>query len=158
MPRCAVPGAPFAVIVALSLALMAGCGSEDAPAASAEPGTAATAEGSDSPDTPDSPDAAAGGPSPELTSALADVQKVAPRLESLYRNKEYPRDLDDVVASMDDAQLELSDGNSLGAYRYDEKSVEFVLCVENSSGAFATYDTAPMATGEKGEEGSCPQM
>lgn len=101
---------------------------------------------------------AGGDPGPALESALADVRKAAPRLESYYRTRTYPTELGDVVASLDDVQLELAPGNSLGAYRYDAGAAEFVLCVEHTSGAFATYDTAPMATGEKGESGGCPEL
>ena len=126
--------------IALLAALLAGCGDDggeaDAPAAATS----------------------GQGPSAALTSALDDVRKVAPRLEGYYRSGSYPRKLEDVAISMPEAGLTLAAGNSLGAYRYDTEAAEFVLCVENTSGAFATYDTAPMALGEQGETGGCPAL
>jgi hypothetical protein len=141
-----------ALLVLLASVLPAGCGEdgEDAPAdGSSAVVPVASAPASQPPD---------GDPGPALESALADVQKAAPRLESFYRSRTYPTELADVVASLSDVQLELADGNSLGAYRYDPDAKEFVLCVEHTSGAFATYDTAPMATGEQGASGGCPAL
>lgn len=93
---------------------------------------------------------------PELQSALDDVEAVAPALEGFYRNNGYPADLAGAVASLQDAGLSLSRGNTLGSYTYDAEAVEFALCVENASGAFATYDTAPMALRQSGTTGGCP--
>ena len=104
--------------------------------------------------------AAAAGPaaSPGLQSAVADVSRVAPRLEQYYFTHGYPRDLAGAKASMSNAGQKLSPGNQLGGYRYDDRAREFVLCVQTPSGAFATYDTAPMATGVQGESGGCPKL
>ncbi len=153
-----MPRAAFVLAVGLSLAL-GGCGSDDEPAASSD-GVVSTPAPSvqASRSAEASASVRAGGPSPELAAALDDVRLIAPRLEGLYRNRDYPRTLDKVIASLPEAGLELSQGNRLGAYRYDERAVEFTLCVENTSGAFATYDTAPMATGKRGEEGGCPEL
>ncbi len=97
-------------------------------------------------------------PGAALTSVLKDVNTLAPALESYFRGDPYPTTVAEVVAALPKAQLKLSKGNTLGGYRYDPDEVEFVLCVENTSGAFATYDTAPMATGKQGETGGCPAL
>lgn len=97
-------------------------------------------------------------PSAELESVFADVREVAPRLESFYRGGDYPRTLEEVLATLDDAGVALSPGNSLGAYRYDPDAVEFELCIEHEGGAYATYDTAPMSTRLSGETGGCPTL
>jgi hypothetical protein len=94
--------------------------------------------------------------SPGLESATADVSRVAPKLEQYYFVHGYPRDLDGAKASMREIGLTLSKGNDLGGYRFKESEREFILCVQNTSGALATYDTAPMATGINGEHGGCP--
>lgn len=155
----AITRTALALALGLCLALSA-CGSDDdaddtgdvsvvsTPAPSVEASRSAEATA-----TPKS-----GARSPELESALDDVRVIAPALEGLYRNREYPRALDKVIASLPETGIELAKGNTLGAYKYDEQAVEFTLCVENKSGAYATYDTAPMATGEKGESGGCPQL
>jgi hypothetical protein len=98
----------------------------------------------------------AASPSAGLTSALADVGELAPSLESYFRAHSYPRELADVVAALPEAGLRLARGNSIGGYSYDDKAVEFVLCVQNTSGAWASYDTAPMTTAQSGESGGCP--
>lgn len=99
-----------------------------------------------------------GDPSPELASALQDVGRLAPALESAYRGGDYPRELDAVVDSLGEVGLELSDDNALGGYRYDPNAVEFELCVEHTGGAWATYDTAPMSVRRSGESGGCPEL
>jgi hypothetical protein len=95
-------------------------------------------------------------PSAGLTSALADVGELAPSLESYFAAHTYPRSVAEVEAALPKANLRLAQGNSIGGYSYDDKTVEFVLCVENTSGAWATYDTKPMTTGSSGESGGCP--
>lgn len=146
------------------LAVLSGCGDDENAATTAPPDVRASEFPVPAPD----PSTAGPGPSVRssdavptaepLDSVLADVRIAAPRLEGFFRGQEYPRELADVVAALAEAGVALSPGNRLGAYRYDPDAVEFVLCVENSSGAFATYDTAPMATGEKGEDGGCPGL
>lgn len=140
----------------LSLAL-SGCGSDEESAGPGEVSVVSTPAPSVLASRSAEASAAAG-TSPELDSALDDVRVIAPALEGLYRDREYPRSLEKVIASLPQTGLELSPGNTLGAYKYDEKAVEFVLCVQNASGAYATYDTAPMATGKKGESGGCPAL
>jgi hypothetical protein len=136
----------LALAVALAAVLLTGCGDDDD--AGADPPSSTVAPARSAP--------AVATPSPGLASALADVRTIAPRLESYYRGGAYPRDLAGVLASLPKAEVKPSPGNRLGAYRYDPAAVEFVLCVENASGAYATYDTAPMALGEQGETGGCP--
>ncbi|MCY7396789.1 MAG: hypothetical protein LH468_11700 [Nocardioides sp.] len=96
------------------------------------------------------------GPSPELVSVRDDVELVAPSLESFYRDREYPVDLDQVLSTLAEADVPLSPGNRVAGYLYDGDAVEFQLCIENESGAFATYDTAPMTLRRSGETGGCP--
>lgn len=96
--------------------------------------------------------------SPGLQSARSDVERVAPALEQYYFAKGYPQDLAGAKESMAKAGLKLSPGNKIGGYRLDHHAQEFVLCVQHKSGAFATYDTAPMATGQTGDTGGCPKL
>lgn len=95
--------------------------------------------------------------SPGLTSATSDVTRIAPKLEQYYFEKGYPRDLAGAKASLKPAGQAVSKGNKVAGYSYDEVAREFVLCIQNTSGAWATYDTAPMATGASGEAGGCPK-
>lgn len=94
--------------------------------------------------------------SDELTAALADVERIAVGLEQYYVQEGYPRDLAGALATMEDADLAASPGNTVAGYRYDADAREFRLCVENASGAWATYDTAPMSVREAEESGGCP--
>ena len=143
-----------ALVAALLLCTLAACGDDDDTSDASNPtpvvGTPVPAE------TPARGKPTAGKPSAALKSVLNDVNTIAPALEGYFRGAEYPRTLDEVLAALPKSGLQLSKGNSIGGYRYDASDVEFVLCVENTSGAFATYDTAPMATGQSGESGGCP--
>lgn len=132
--------------LALLGAVLAGCGDDSSDSASAPTPSVAATVGS----TPSA------GPSDELTSTVQDVSKAAPRLEGYFRGGQYPTKLGDARQAFDELGDKLDPGNSIGGYSYDPKAVEFVLCVENTSGAWATYDTAPMATGKSGETGGCP--
>jgi hypothetical protein len=145
--------APAVAVVLLGLLALSACGGDDEPQSRATLAASvpASVPASAAPEGDDEPGEA-------LEAAVADVQKAAPRLESFYRTRGYPTELADVIASLEDVQLRLAPGNSLGAYRYDPAAVEFVLCVEHTSGAYATYDTAPMATGDKGGTGGCPAL
>lgn len=134
---------------------LAACGDDDDEITTKlDPGQVTTAPQATAQNTP--PPVADGKPSAALKSVLADVNKLAPALESYFRGDRYPTAVDEVVAALAKAKLTLSKGNSIGGYRYDASDVEFVLCVENTSGAYATYDTAPMTTGQSGESGGCP--
>ncbi len=142
-----------ALVAGLLVLSVAGCGDDDDTADASSPAQVIA--------TPTPVPTPTGKPkggkvSAALTSVLNDVNRLAPALEGYFRGQEYPRSLDEVAAAMPKTGLELSKGNSIGGYRYDASDVEFVLCVENTSGAYATYDTAPMATGQSGESGGCP--
>ncbi|NRQ50898.1 hypothetical protein [Aeromicrobium stalagmiti] len=93
-----------------------------------------------------------------LTSALGDVERIAVGLEQYYFQNGYPADLAGAIDTMKDAELAVSDGNTVAGYRFDESAQEFKLCVENASGAWATYDTAPMSVREAEETGGCPEL
>ncbi|MGQ0466251.1 MAG: hypothetical protein ACT4QG_13115 [Sporichthyaceae bacterium] len=95
--------------------------------------------------------------SPGLDSATTDVTRIAPKLEQYYFAKGYPKDLAGAKASMKPAGQAVSKGNKVAGYSYDAADREFILCIQNKSGAWATYDTAPMATGAAGEKGGCPK-
>ncbi len=97
-------------------------------------------------------------PSDALNGVRLDVRRVAPGLERYYRGGDYPRDLADVIASLEPAEIELTEGNRLAGYRYNADQVEFTLCVEHESGAWATYDTRPMSLQESAETGGCPAL
>ena len=81
---------------------------------------------------------------------------MAVSLESFYRGTPYPETTVEVIDTLADAGLRLSEGNRIAGYVYDAAAVEFRLCVENDSGAWATYDTAPMTLRENGVRGGCP--
>lgn len=91
-----------------------------------------------------------------LTSVQREVSSVAPALESFYRGKPYPQTLAEAQGSLADAGIELMIGNTVGGYAYDAAATEFTLCIEGPSGAWATYDTAPMSLREGAENGGCP--
>lgn len=141
-----------ALVAGLLVLAPAGCGDDDEETRILGPGQVTTNPDS----TPPGTVPPAGKPSAALKSVLNDANRIAPALEGYFRGEEYPRSLDEVAAALPKSGLELSKGNSIGGYRYDAADVEFVLCIENTSGAFATYDTAPMATGQSGETGGCP--
>ncbi len=135
------------LVAGLLVLTLAGCG-EDDKAEDAGSGQILA--------TPTPATTSAGKPSAALKSVLSDVNKLAPALESYFRGDPYPTKVSEVEAALPKAKLTLSEGNTIGGYRYDASDVEFVLCVENTSGAYATYDTAPMTTGQSGESGGCP--
>lgn len=135
------------VLVALLVSVLGACGDDDEPAVAPQPEATPRPEVSVT-ETP------AGGAA--LDAVLADVTDLAPALESYFRGRDYPTQLADVVAALPETGLKLSPGNSIGGYRYKADEVEFVLCVENTSGAWATYDTAPMTTAQSSATGGCP--
>ncbi len=139
----------LALTGALSAAVLAGCGGADADSAATPfqaPAELAAASSQ-----------ALVQANKGLDSATADVQRVAPRLEQYYFVKGYPSDLEGAKESMKESRQTLAKGNKLGGYSFDQEDREFILCVQNKSGAWATYDTAPMATGANGESGGCPK-
>ena len=141
------------LLVVLLISALGASGDDDDPAAAPQP------EVTSRPEVTPQPEAsvtASPGAAKALDSVLADVNDLAPALESYFRSRDYPTKLDEVVAALPKTGLKLSPGNSIGGYRYKADEVEFELCVENTSGAWATYDTAPMTTGQSGKTGGCP--
>ncbi len=97
-------------------------------------------------------------PSDDLASAQADVESLAVQLESYYRGGDYPRSLDELLGTLADAGVAPTGDNEVAAYAYDADTVEFTLCVEAPSGAWATYDTEPMTLRQGAESGGCPDL
>jgi hypothetical protein len=97
-------------------------------------------------------------PSADLQSAQADVESRAVQLESYYRGGDYPQDLDELLGTLADAGLAPTGENVVAGYAYDPDTVEFTLCVETPSGAWATYDTEPMSLRQGAESGGCPDL
>lgn len=149
MRRLLLPALVPALTLALSVGLT-GCGGDDEPGPSGSTSTAAA---------PEETDAAEPAPPPAAGSAddvIAEVTEVAPELESFYRGGPYPRSVEDAVASLDAAGVSLLPGHEVGGYTYDEDAVEFVLCLQDDDGAWASYDTAPMGVRDSGTSGGCP--
>lgn len=145
------------VLVALLLLTSAACGDDDEPAATSEvPRPIEESPVASPSQTAGEVTAGEVTAGDALALVLADVDELAPALESYFRTREYPTDVAGVVAALPKTGLKLSPGNSIGGYRFKADETEFVLCVENRSGAWATYDTAPMTTGQNGETGGCP--
>lgn len=144
---------------AAALTTLAACGDDsesaaaDSPPASG-PDAATTPEGENGTETdtgeqsPDTADADA-----VATSVARDVEAYAVQLEQVFFGQGYPKDLAGAVAVARQLDLSLSPGNSIAGYRYDPDAQEFRLCVENTSGAFAIYDTEPMSRIEAGNGG-----
>lgn len=136
-------------LVTLPLVLaLAGCGDDasttpSSPAASADPGDLVTPPSN---------------PSADLRSAQADVESLAVQLESYYRGGDYPQDLDELLGTLADAGVAPTGENVVAGYVYDPDTVEFTLCVETPSGAWATYDTEPMSLRQGAETGGCPDL
>ncbi|MGB9013206.1 MAG: hypothetical protein WCB95_10180, partial [Aeromicrobium sp.] len=91
-----------------------------------------------------------------LSSVQDDIETAAPALEKFYRSTSYPADLAEATATLEEAGIELSAGNSIGGYLFDADATEFTVCIENEFGPWATYDTASMSMREGGETGGCP--
>ncbi|MGQ0465701.1 MAG: hypothetical protein ACT4QG_10325 [Sporichthyaceae bacterium] len=89
--------------------------------------------------------------------AVMDANRIAPKLEQYYFAKGFAKDKKAAEASMAPAGQMFSPGNKMGGYLYLPDEEEFVLCVQHKSGAWATYDTAPMASGKNGTKGGCPK-
>lgn len=122
----------------IALFLLAGCGDDD----------------------PASPADAVGTPSATSTDQgpMADlVTEVAPQLESLYAANGYPQSLVGVAATIGPAGITLPEGVEIGSYTLDTDAQEFTICLEDTAGAWASYDTAPMGVRDSGMSGGCPQ-
>ncbi|MCW2816366.1 MAG: hypothetical protein JWN84_3821 [Nocardioides sp.] len=127
-------------LAALIVLVLTGCGDDQDRTAS--PGAA------------EDPLAAAG--SQAQDAMAAEVSTVAPTLESAYRDAPYPRTVGEVVESLTGAGVTLAPGHEVGGYAYDPDAVEFVLCLQDADGAWASYDTAPMGVRDAGATGGCP--
>jgi hypothetical protein len=91
----------------------------------------------------------------ELASVTADALRVTPPLESYFFGAGHATTLEEAVAALAENELELSPGNQVGGYAYDEADEDFKLCIQGPTGAFATYDTSPMSLFETGASGGC---
>jgi len=89
-------------------------------------------------------------------STQADAEKIAVRLEQIFAGSSYPRNLAGATKAAQENGLDPSSGNTIAGYQYDADDVEFKLCVESTSGAYAIYDTRPMSMRGSGDSGGCP--
>jgi hypothetical protein len=128
------------VVVAVVVVGLGACGSD-------EPGTGGAGAETTTGD----------GVSAELAGVIADAQRMAPALERELAGGEYPTSLEGALEALEGAGIAPSEGNVVGGYEFDADAVEFVLCIEGPSGAFASYDTRPMSLFTNGESGGCPQ-
>lgn len=149
MRRLLLPALVPALTLALSVGLT-GCGGDD------EPGSSEVTPAFEPPQRTDAPDPASSGAEGSADDVIDEVTEVAPELESFYRGGPYPRSVEDAVASLDAAGVSLLPGHEVGGYTYDEDAVEFVLCLEDEDGAWASYDTAPMGVRDSGTSDGCP--
>ncbi|WP_300403876.1 hypothetical protein [uncultured Nocardioides sp.] len=132
--------------------LLVGCGEDSADAGASSSAPLTTQPPAEEVVTPPST------PSDDLASAQADVESLAVQLESYYRGGDYPRSLDELLGTLADAGVAPTEDNEVAAYAYDADTVEFTLCVEAPSGAWATYDTEPMTLRQGAESGGCPDL
>lgn len=138
--------------VVIPALLLAGCGEDSADTGAPSSAPSATQTPAEEVVTPPST------PSDDLASAQADVESLAVQLESYYRGGDYPRSLDELLGTLADAGVAPTEDNEVAAYAYDADTVEFTLCVEAPSGAWATYDTEPMTLRQGAESGGCPDL
>lgn len=134
---------PLALTAVLSLAALGGCGSKNA---SADASLAAATAASPAP-------AAA-----TLALATADVSRVAPALDTYFHTNGYPATLEEVARTMPKANLTMDPADALAGYHLDAAAKQFRLCVENDSGAWATYNTASTNVDDHGLTGGCPKF
>jgi hypothetical protein len=137
MRRC------IAVLISLvGLSLVSGCGSHGSSAAGA---------------TVPVTNAPAGASTPGLTTAINDVKRVAPALQAYFRTNGYPTTLEEVAKSMPKAKLTMDPSDGLGGYTFNPATKQFVLCVENDSGAWASYESMTGSVDQQGLKYGCPQ-
>ena len=163
-----------ATAAALALFSVTACGSDDEPTVastdlaateapvptpepseSAPPTRVPTEVAAEPPkETPAAPEVAS---KKQVASVSADVQEYAVAMEQYFFDNGYPKDLAGARATAEKlTNLSLSPGNTIATYRFDPGAQEFQLCVENPSGASATYDTQPMSTVQTTNTGGCP--
>lgn len=129
--------------LALALLCLAGCSSDEQDPAESSPA-------------PPASESSTAGAGPELSSVVDDANRVTPPLEAYFFGADHATTMDEAVAALAAAGLELTPGNTVGGYVYDEADEDFRLCIEGPEGAHATYDTSPMSLFETGESGGCP--
>ena len=94
-------------------------------------------------------------PQAAMAQAMADVNQVAPKLQAYFAAHGYPTDLAGVAKSMTEAGVYMDPSNSLAAYKFDPKTKQWTMCVQNDNGAWASFDTGSI--GGHGTSGGCPQ-
>lgn len=157
---------PLLAVTAAALFALSACGSSssDDPSIPSIGGPASAAPTTAAPDPtptsePTKAEPAAGKPATaeQARSTVDDVTAYAPALEQAFFSNGYPKDLAGAVkVARQFTNLTLSRGNTFGSYVFDPDQQEFKLCIENSSGAYAVYDTSPMTTVASGKSGGCP--
>ncbi|MET3962852.1 heme-binding NEAT domain protein [Marmoricola sp. OAE513] len=154
----------LALLSAAALLTLAACGSDEEPSAGSSqtqpPSTAAAPTLTPTPTptpTPSQPAKAKPATAAQIQSTIDDVQSYAPAMEQVYFDQGYPKDLAGALRTAKQLTfLKLSQGNTIASYVFDPSDQEFQLCIENTSGAWAVYDTSPMSTTSSGKSGGCP--
>jgi hypothetical protein len=146
----------IALVLAALPALLSGCGGGDDKSAAPTNHSATTSDTTAAATISPAPTSSASAVDTEKL-AIADVTKVAPALEAYFRVHGYPTDLEKVFQAMAPAGLTMDQSDALASYTYRASDQEFVLCVQNDSDAWASYDTAPMQVVKHGQSGGCPQ-
>lgn len=156
---------PTLTLVAALAFTVSACGGTDMPD-NGLPTSGANSDASPSPSaisSPSSPRSPTKAPVAEppdaaeaVESTLADAEEFAVELEQVFFDSGYPKDLAGAIAAADKTDLQLEPGNTIASYVFEPDTSEFRLCVENVSGAYATYDTRPMSMRESGPSGGCP--
>ncbi|WP_370288499.1 hypothetical protein [Nocardioides sp.] len=146
------------VAAGLPLALsLAACGSDDGAGAAGDGDPGSSGAVIDPAATPTLSSGAAGADEQsKVAGAVEAVTTIAPALESAVRSETYPMSLDEARERIEAAGLTPAAPLVVGGYLYHPESVEFTLCIEDSTtGAYATYDTGPMAPGAAAPSGGC---
>ena len=132
------------VLIALLSTAAAGCGNSAVPVR-----TAALVVGASSAD-PDQK------PSMAVSAAVGDVRRAAPALAAWFSAHGYPTSLQQAAAAVPRTGIVLDPSDALAGYRLEPGGRQFLLCVQNLTDAWASYDTA---TGHLVHRisGGCPQ-
>lgn len=141
----------LAIVLTLTASACGGDDGDDAPAPITSSTPSAPTSAPTSAPVSEAPEAFDG-----VESTLADAEEFAVALEQDFFETGYSTTLDGAIAAAKRTGLQLEPGNSIGSYVFDPEDSEFQLCVENTSGAWATYDTRPMSMRESGDSGGCP--